>query len=223
MDGNGEKKPAMNVKELLVSLPGKELRLYLARDFEALITDLEDADKVPCWAEVWPAAYGLARYLWEQTPFSPGEEVVELGAGMGLPGIVCALKGARLTLSDFNPQALEMAAVNARANGVEPALLLADWRSFPRGQKFAGILASDILYDPQLNPYLGRIFHEILLPGGRLLISHPQRPVTREFIQDWYNPDLFTAELFHETVVLQESLLPSYAISIHLFTRRAAS
>lgn len=208
------------VKELVVTLPGKELKLFVTADFEGLITDLTDEDKVPCWAEVWPAAYGLARHLWEQTRFSPGEEVLELGAGMGLPGIVSGLKGARVTLSDFNRQALEMSRVNARANGVEAHFLEADWRSFAPGKKYDCMLASDILYDPKLNPYLGDIFQRNLKPGGRIFVSHPQRPATDLFLKDWYNPALFEEEVFWEVVELQNSLLPRYHIAVHLFSGR---
>jgi predicted nicotinamide N-methyase len=115
-------------KELIISLPGRELKLYVAADIEALITDVNDEDKVPCWADVWPASYGLAYFIWETIDFSPGESVLELGAGMGLPGIVCGLKGAKLTLSDFNPTALGMAGDNARINGLDAELLQEDWR-----------------------------------------------------------------------------------------------
>ena len=218
-----KKKPVAPVNELIVSLPGKEIKLFITADFEALITDLEDAEKVPCWAAVWPAAYGLACHIWEHITFRPDEEVLELGAGMGLPGIVCGLKGARLTLSDFNSQALEMARYNARANGVEPELLLADWRSFPEKKHFDLILASDILYDPKLNPSLGPIFHKNLRPGGRIFIAHPQREATFEFIQDWYDASLFTQQIHWETVELEDALLPRYKIAIQEFKKQEDS
>lgn len=215
-----EKQKDSPVKELVVSLPGKEIKLFITADFEALITDLEDEDKVPCWAEVWPAAYGLARHIWEHVDFNPSHEVLELGAGMGLPGIVCGLKGARLTLSDFNPQALEMAGTNAAVNGVVADLLLADWRSFSEKKLFDLMLASDILYDPKLNPHLGQIFHKNLRPGGSVLISHPQRRATYEFIEDWYDPHCFTQKIALEQVELKDALLPSYDIAIHDFRKR---
>ena len=220
MDKN---EPASPVNEQIVFLPGKEIKLYITADFEALITDLEDEEQVPCWAAVWPAAYGLAHHIWEHINFSSGEEVLELGAGMGLPGIVCGLKGACLTLSDFNPLALEMAQYNARANGVEPELLLADWRRFPEEKQFDIIIASDILYDPKLNPSLGPIFHKNLRSGGRVFIAHPQRQATYDFIQDWYDASLFTQQIHWETVELQDALLPSYDIAVHEFRKRETS
>ncbi|NMB41884.1 MAG: methyltransferase domain-containing protein [Firmicutes bacterium] len=205
-------------KKLTVNLPGRELTLYVAADIEALITDVSDEDKVPCWADVWPAAYGLAYFIWESVDFTPGEKVLELGAGMGLPGIVCGLKGAELTLSDFNPLALEMAAENAGRNGIEVNFLQEDWRSFSSRKKYDYILASDILYDPKLNPFLGKIFHNNLKPSGKIIISHPKRRATYDFLEDWYDRSIFSQECFTREVELADSLLTNYLIMIHILT-----
>ncbi|MGI6318347.1 MAG: methyltransferase domain-containing protein [Firmicutes bacterium] len=202
-------------KELVISLPGRELKLYVAADIEALITDINDEDKVPCWADVWPAAYGLAHYIWETIDFLTDEKVLELGAGMGLPGIVCGLKGAKLTLSDFNPIALEMAGNNARINGLDAELLQEDWRKFACQDKFDCILASDILYDPKLNFYLGKIFSNNLKPGGKILISHPGRKATYEFLDKWLDNNLFREEKHLREIELKDALLPRYNIVIH--------
>ena len=36
------------------------------RRIQVLITDINDEDKVLCWADVWPAAYGLATIFGRQ-------------------------------------------------------------------------------------------------------------------------------------------------------------
>ncbi|ODM90811.1 Methyltransferase-like protein 23, partial [Orchesella cincta] len=49
---------------------------------------------------VWPSAPILAWYLYEHRQYLPGKRVLELGAGTALPGVVAALLGAQVTLSD---------------------------------------------------------------------------------------------------------------------------
>lgn len=212
-----EKEREIRYKDCIILLPGREIRLKVVENIEALITDVEDEERVPCWADIWPAAHALARFIWDNLRFNSGERVLELGAGMGLPGIVCGLKGAHTVLSDFNPTALEMAAFNARENGIEVELLKEDWRTFSCREQFDWILASDILYDPKLNPYLGKIFHNNLKPGGHILVSHPRRQVTFAFLESWLDSNHFQQDMYSVEVELEGSLLSRYIISIHLF------
>ncbi|KAG2494469.1 hypothetical protein HYH03_007521 [Edaphochlamys debaryana] len=94
---------------------------------------LAPADCLLGW-ELWPAATLLASFLASPAGAAlipPGARVLELGAGLGLPGIVAALAAApaEVVLSDL-PQALTLAQANAEANRVadrcraEPL----DWR-----------------------------------------------------------------------------------------------
>lgn len=211
-------------KEVIVDLPGgRQVFFRIAENIEALITDLSDEDKVPCWADIWPAAHGLAHFLWEEEAIGPGKRIMELGAGMGLPGIVCALKGAEVTLSDFNPTALEMASDNALQNGIAVRLLQEDWRSFRCRERFDFILASDILYDPKLNPFLGQIFSQNLRPDGTVLVAHPHRKATREFIEDCAVYGLREAGRALREVELTGTLLPRYEIVVNALRLAGAS
>jgi len=61
----------------------------------------EDVNAGP-GGRLWDGGHCLANYIQSQfsaTHFN-GLNVLELGAGVGLPGIVCALLGASLTLTD---------------------------------------------------------------------------------------------------------------------------
>ncbi|CAJ2646656.1 unnamed protein product [Trifolium pratense] len=49
---------------------------------------------------VWPCAVILAEYVWQQKHRFTGANVVELGAGTCLPGLVAAKVGANVTLTD---------------------------------------------------------------------------------------------------------------------------
>ncbi|GJP51665.1 hypothetical protein CLOM_g10816 [Closterium sp. NIES-68] len=52
----------------------------------------------------WPSAVVLGEYLWQQQGLIQGRSVIELGAGTGLCGLLCAKLGARVTLTDAHTQ-----------------------------------------------------------------------------------------------------------------------
>ena len=55
-----------------------------------------------------------------------GEEILEMGCGSGIVGIHCAAAGARATVVDINPAAVECAMENARRNGLEISGIVSD-------------------------------------------------------------------------------------------------
>lgn len=177
-----------------VELARRSLPLYIAADLEALFDDAADPDQTPCWAEAWPAARGLADYFL-QGPGLQGQKVLELGAGVGLPGVACGLQGAAVTFSDFQERALRLCGANARLHRLDRyRLLLADWRSYTFSERFELVLASDIAYEPRLLPHLKRVLLEASLPGGSIYFSHPARPVTLSFVEELLADALFTEE-----------------------------
>ncbi|XP_028322022.1 protein N-lysine methyltransferase METTL21A [Gouania willdenowi] len=66
-------------------------------------------------AVVWDAAVVLCVYLEMGTVEVKGKVAIELGAGTGLVGIVAALMGARVTITDRLP-ALDLLSANVNAN-----------------------------------------------------------------------------------------------------------
>lgn len=172
----------ITLKKVTFELPGKEIHLEVVDDVESLITDISDADQVPCWAEIWPAARALARYIWEHADVE-GRRVLELGSGLGLPGTVCAVKGAGVTFSDYHAPAVALSVKNAANNGCNAKGHLDDWRKFSLAEKFDWIIGSDVFYDPKLNPFVLQIFQKNLKPGGQLLLSHQRRRHTYDFVE----------------------------------------
>lgn len=193
-----------------------DLELEVVADPEALIKDPADEYQVPCWAEIWPAAVALAEYLAGRD--LEGRRVLELGCGLGLPGLVAALKGAAVTFNDYHPEALEIVAVNARRLGVASRVRFntADWRAFDLAGSFELILASDIMYDPRLNPHLLEIFRSNLAPGGELLVSHPSRPDTLAALKALVGDGRWTHASWTTTVEVEnDPLFPRQTITLH--------
>jgi predicted nicotinamide N-methyase len=212
----------ISTSDLQYCLPGLELSFEIVANVEDLVTNPEDDDQIPYWAELWPAARGLAQYIWEQVDFH-GDSVLELGAGLGLTGLVAACKGARVTISDYQPEALKIASRNALRNGIEGvAFELADWRDWILREKFDWIIGSDVLYNPRSNPYISRILLNNLAASGQLLFAHPGRQVTLGFLNE------LVASGFRESrgliaVTVDNPLLTDYKIDIHHLYKEALS
>jgi predicted nicotinamide N-methyase len=203
-------------KELLFTLPGLEMSLEVVANVDDLVTDPCDDDLVPYWAELWPAARGLAHHIWERVDFQ-GKSVLELGAGLGLPGLVGARKGGVVTFTDYKPESLEIIARNAKRNEIEDFFcLLADWRDFQADLRYDWIIGSDVLYNPELNPYLIEVISKSLQPGGQLLFAHPSRPVTLEFISELISSLKLQEERFVYQVLVSEPGVPEFFLDIDI-------
>ncbi|XP_058442095.1 EEF1A lysine methyltransferase 3 isoform X3 [Marmota monax] len=84
-------------------------------------------------AGVWDSALSLCNYFESQNVDFRGKKVIELGAGTGIVGILAALQGGDVTITDL-PVALEQIKGNVQANvpaggraQVEPLLFATFW------------------------------------------------------------------------------------------------
>eukprot|EP00041_Stephanoeca_diplocostata_P007795 m.112707 g.112707 ORF g.112707 m.112707 type:complete len:255 (+) comp17035_c0_seq2:170-934(+) len=133
---------------------------------------------------VWDAGLVLASHIAEQFhghATLAKRAVVELGAGPGIPGVVAALCGASVLLTDLQPTLFEVTAPNADANrlalkGKGPAgggsLAIAElwWgEEFPPGVPVAPdmILGADIVFDEEHFPALIATVKQLLPPTAR--------------------------------------------------------
>jgi len=140
---------------------------------------------LPYWTKIWPGAIVLASFL-AKRELSPGR-VLELGAGLGIPGLICALRGSTTVLSDLEPDALEFARAAVELNGLEDrvSVIPLDWNAPPDGfGTFSTVLGSEILYHPPLYPALISLLDRILTPGGTVYIAHEQRPFRISFFDE---------------------------------------
>lgn len=170
-----------------VPVGGEILELRCVRDIDALIdrmTPSEIADeKLPYYGQLWPASIALARWLWRR-PDLAGKEILDLGCGVGLQGIVAARKGAKLVFADYFPEALDLARENARSLAVKDAEFLhLDWRDRDFFRRFDVILASDVLYEARNHEPIRLFLQRALRPSGEAVIADPLRPNSKMFFE----------------------------------------
>ncbi len=132
--------------------------------------------------DIWPAAITLCRYITDNPDMVRDKRVIELGAGVGLPGLFAAKVGAAQSIiSDYD------AAVVAHANGQAVACgigdvaraSIVDWKA-PVVDGFRGafdvVMAADVLYMSFLVPDLLRTCYACLnKPFGKVLLTHQCR------------------------------------------------
>lgn len=135
---------------------------------------------------VWSCARLLSRRLVDaESSRIRGRDVLELGAGVGAVGLVCASLGARsVTLTDRDEAALALMHTNARLNGhydataasrCEVSVERLDWGDVGTyvhpPNTFDFVVAADVLYLPEHCEALPEAAAAHLKPGGRLVVA----------------------------------------------------
>lgn len=167
-------------------LPGETVRLLRPRDADALLDErafVEHDEFLPYWAELWPAAEGLARTLAARR--LAGMRILELGCGIALPSVVAALRGARVLATDWAGDALEVVRRNAEANDVEIETERVDWaepEAIVARAPWPLVLASDVLYEQRMVDTLLALLPRLVGPGGEVLLADSGRPLTPAFL-----------------------------------------
>jgi predicted nicotinamide N-methyase len=130
---------------------------------------------MPYWTDIWPAARMLAKAVLRE-PWPAGREALEVGCGLGLPGIAALAAGLCVTFTDYDATALHFAADNARLNGFDTfGLLQLDWRCPPTDLRAPVVLAADLIYELRNVDPLVRLLKAILAPGGLCLLTDQDR------------------------------------------------
>lgn len=143
-------------------------------DHPAMRQALAD-DHMPYWADLWPAARMLAKWVMRQQ-WPAGLRALEVGCGLGLAGLAALAKGAHVTFTDYDGTAVEFAAANARLNGFAAfEAMQLDWRYPPEGVTWPVLLASDLIYEARnVEPLVGLV-KRLLAPAGVCLLTDQDR------------------------------------------------
>ncbi|KAL9956610.1 hypothetical protein ACROYT_G038109 [Oculina patagonica] len=121
----------------------------------------------------WPAAPVLAQFVWYNREQVKGKQIIEIGAGTALPGLVASLCGAHVTLTDKEeyPECLENCRRSCHANGQDSVKVVGiTWGQFTPNlfklDKADIILGSDCFYD-------SKDFDDILATISFLMKKNP--------------------------------------------------
>lgn len=126
-------------------------------------------------------AYNLAKvHMFEQFLGQDltGKTVLDYGGGAGCMSVRCAERGARVTLVDAEPNALETAKMLAARHGVAERIHTICDEAFPSallGERFEVIILKDVVEHIADDEALLRGFARCQPQGGQLLVSTHSR------------------------------------------------
>src|SRR5438046_3881241 len=89
-------------RTLVIDRPGESERLL---DHPFVRSAFAQDEYLPYWADLWPAARMLAKTVLRE-PWTRGTPALEIGCGLGLPGVAALSAGLRVTFSDYDATAL---------------------------------------------------------------------------------------------------------------------
>ncbi|MBI4806534.1 MAG: methyltransferase [Desulfovibrio sp.] len=143
---------------------------------DQLVETARPGEKValPFWAKIWPASFPLALLASKLSPAS-GSTFLELGAGLGLCGLVAAKRGYRTLITDKEPEALLFIRAcilkNDLSGMASPAYL--DIAAPETSDLFDVIACSEALYLPELHAPLANFLasHLTPKPDSQILLS----------------------------------------------------
>jgi predicted nicotinamide N-methyase len=165
-------------------LAGRTLTLLRPPSADELIDEAAFAveEFLPYWAELWPSGVALAEHIAARD--LRGSRVVELGAGLGLPSLAAALRGADVLATDWAEDAVALLAANAARNGIALRAEVVRWDEPERfGTGWDVVLAADVLYEQRNADQLLELLPR--LAAREILLAEPGRPFAKEFLARW--------------------------------------
>ena len=154
------------------------LKLLQVTDLEPLLAGkdpFKNVSEFPFWVKLWESSMVLADLLASMPP-KPGQTLLELGAGLGAPGLAAAACGYQVTLSDYEPHILDFQRVSAAASNLKGVKFkIIDWKNPPDLPQFDIIVGAEILFREEFFTPLLDIFRKLLAPGGTIYLAHDVR------------------------------------------------
>ncbi len=158
-----------------VTVAGKEFYFLHVADLMPLfhMDTHENAPEFPFWVKIWEASLVLSEFLARMKP-KEGQRLLELGAGMAVPGMVASSYGHDVTVTDYEDEIMDFVRASAIFNGCSSLKCEAlDWFE-PREElgTFEVIIGSELLFHERFFPPLLEVMKKYLAPGGVIYMSH---------------------------------------------------
>lgn len=151
------------------------VRLLKIADLEEFLDGKDpfaNVSEFPFWVKLWDSAMILS-YALHGLPAGNGKRLLELGAGLGAPGLAAAANGFDVTITDYEDIILDFQRVSAAASGLKNVkCTLLDWLNPPEMEQFDVLAGAEILFREEFFQPLINVFDAYLKPGGVIFLAH---------------------------------------------------
>lgn len=153
----------------------KKIRLLKIADIEEYLNGrdpLADVSKFPFWTHLWDGSMILAYILGSQQA-AKGKRLLEIGAGLGAPGLAAAAAGYKVTISNYDEFVMDFQRVSAAASKLDGInFIQLDWFDPPAMEPFDVLAGAEILFREEFYQPLLRMMTSLLTEDGAIYLAH---------------------------------------------------
>lgn len=160
-----------------IAIGEKKLELYRVENWDVFVNNLDQKGDAyikvfPFWVKIWEASIVLAHHL-VQAELGKDQAILELGAGMGVTGLFLGAYGHKVTITDYDDDAIELLRMNAELNGLtNVSIRKLDWHSPNLTEEYDVICGSELVYnEASIDPII-HLFRTYLRPMGTVFLAH---------------------------------------------------
>ncbi|MEA1901545.1 MAG: methyltransferase, partial [Thermodesulfobacteriota bacterium] len=162
----------------------RKFSFFVPKALDRFIDPENVFNNFPLWAKIWEPCFILADYL-ASMPVNPEKRFLEIGGGLGLVGIVASSFGHKVTMTEYNHDALNFANANAHINNCSSNLEIKelDWNKSELKGTFDRIIGSEAIYKEESFYPILRLFRTYLKEDGEILLSERAKKSSMEFFR----------------------------------------
>jgi predicted nicotinamide N-methyase len=139
----------------------------------------------PYWAKVWHSALALSQFIVHNKSVFHNKKILELAAGLGLPGVVASKYAHNVIISDYIKDALYYVNQSISKNNITNVQTqVIDWNNLPQDIDFDILLLSDVNYEMKEFDALEKLMHQFIEKGIIIVLATPQRLMAKAFINN---------------------------------------
>ena len=170
-----------------LKIRNRRFQFFVPKSLDGFVNQKDVFHDFPLWAKIWEASIVLSDHI-AGMPVDPKRCFLEIGCGVGVVGIVAAAFGHRITITEYNLDALNFAKANVHVNfsvhngaGIDVARL--DWNQPQLKKRFDAIVGSEVIYKETDFQAILKLFETYLMPSGEIILAEGVRKTSMQFFR----------------------------------------